>query len=670
MLNDQQQELFARAGLRLKFLDAAKIEALCQRRLDESTLSDDELLEFLELANALYRAGQPIISDGEYDFTFIAELRRRHPAHPFLLTVEPESIFLGKTVELPEAMLSTEKAYSVEQIERWLERIRKAAGEINLDADRLTFRATPKLDGFAAYDDGIHLYTRGDGKRGTDISRVLERGLTIAGNGQRGLGAGEIVVSKSYFRDYLADLFENARNFQASVVKEKELEPHVAQAILEQAAVFYPFSLLPAWQGQSAELQQQLEEIVARLLTAVDYDVDGVIFEVCHDELKNYMGATRHHHRWQIALKQNVETAAVRVVRVHPQTSRSGRVNPVAELEPTRLSGAMIQRATAHHYGMVKANGIGPGAVIELTRSGEVIPKIVRVIHGADPQIPEHCPSCGAELIWDGDYLLCPNSSLCPAQIAHSIEHFFRTLGNVDGFGPAAMDKLFAYGVRSVAELYHYRSADFERAGFGPKQAENLCAQLIRSRSEQIEDWRFLAAFGVFRMAGGNCERLLRHYQLEQIFTLSVEQLVAIEGFAEKTAAIVVDGFKKIQPIFSQLFALGFNLERTALLSEQQLAGELSPIAGKLLVFTGTMRHGSRQQMQAHAKKCGAKVGSSVSAKTDYLVTGEQVGASKIAAATAKGVAVITEQDYLTLINQEMDSTVDQAREQEMQDDH
>lgn len=650
MLSEKQKQILVLAGTQLSTLNEQKIVEICQQTCTASSLSYEELVEFLTVANVLYRSGDRLISDSDYDFFFLAELERRAPQHPFLTTVEPESAFAGKTVELPVRMLSTDKAYTTEEMLRWLERIKKAAADLNKPFSDVIFKATPKLDGFAAYDDGQHLYTRGDGKRGTDITRVMQRGLAVANNGQRGLGAGEIVVSTRYFNQHLSDNFENSRNFQASVVKEKELDPLVAQTIKEKAAVFYPFQLLPNWQGSALELEQKLESIFKEQLNAVDYDVDGVIFEIIDDELKNYMGATRHHHRWQIALKENLETAEVNVVAVHPQTSRSGRVNPVVEIEPTRLSGAMIQRATAHHYGMVKQNGIGPDARIELTRSGEVIPKIIRVIKATTAQLPDSCPSCGSELIWDNDYLFCTNNSQCPAQISHTIEHFFRTLGNIDGFGPATIEKLYASNIRTLPQIYQQRAIDFEGIGFGPKQSDNLVAQLQRSRSEAIEDWRFLAALGIFRMGGGNCERLLTHHKLKDIFTLTSEQIIAIEGFAERTAEIVVRELRRVAPLFDQLFQLNFTLNETPLITELQDSGDLSPIAGKLLVFTGTMTQGSRSEMQATAKKMGAKVGSSVSGKTDYLITGEKVGASKLKSAQAKEVEILSEQQYLDLI--------------------
>ncbi len=652
MLSDNQLEILSKSKLAKLSANTGRIEKIASDAIADD-LSDEELLEFLQICNALYRSGEPLISDKAYDSIFLAELEKRHPGHPYLQAIEPEKAFAGKTVALPQRMLSTEKAYTKDAIEKWLANVEKAANELGIEPGTLIFRATPKLDGFAAYDDGKILYTRGDGRKGTDISRVFERGLIVGGSGKRGLGAGEIVVNQSYFSQHLADTFENARNFQASVIKEKELEPHALEAIKNHAAVFYPFCELPDWQGSASDLIAGFEDIVAKVHTLVDYDVDGVIFEITDDRIKQHLGATRHHHRWQIAYKSNAETAQVKVVEVKPHTSRTGRVNPVAELEPTRLSGATISRATAHHYGMVKEQGIGVGTVIELARSGMVIPKIERVITPKTPQIPENCPSCGSTLVWDSDYLYCLNTTKCPAQIENTIEHFFRTLANNDGFGAKTIEKLHASGVNSVYEIYQLSLEQFIEMGFRSQDGKNLLAknlleQLERSRIEAIEDWRFLGAFGIYRMGLGNCERLLQHHRLLEIFDLTEDDIILIEGFAEKTASAVVKCLVLIKDEFLKIHQLGFNLIQTPLLSEQ--AGKTSPIAGKTLVFTGTMVHGKRDDMIKEAKRLGAKVASSVTGKTDYLVTGADVGVTKINAAKENNIPVISEEEYLALI--------------------
>jgi DNA ligase (NAD+) len=625
------------------------LSEFAELKIDLVNVSDSKLLEFLQLANILYRAGERLVSDDQYDFTFLEELRKRDPGHPYLHTVEPEPLVGAKTVELPVRMLSTEKAYEIKVIERWAKRIEKAAGECGLEFEKLLFRATPKLDGFAAFDDGKVLYTRGDGRRGTDITRVFERGLQVVGDGERGLGAGEVVVSRSYFQKHLSTLFDNSRNFQASLIKEKELEAPAAEAIRLKKAAFYPFSLLPGWEGPWAKLLADFESIIDDLWQKLDYDIDGIVIEVSDDTIKEFMGATRHHHRWQIAFKRNTETAEVEVLRVVAQTSRSGRVNPVAEVEPTRLSGALIKRASAHHYNMVRQRGVGPGAIIRLSRSGEVIPKIEEVLVPVSPQIPETCPSCGSTLIWENDYLLCIKNMSCPAQITHAIEHFFKVLGNNDGFGPSSIRKIYEGNIRTIPGIYGLGEEDFVALGFGPKQAENMVAQLQRSLAEPIEDWRFLAAFGIYRMGTGNCEKLLSVFPLEKVFGLSKEEIVSIKGFSEKIAEAMLSGLEASADLFAVMSRMGFNLIVTPV-TEGAEESKDGPLAGKLIVFTGAMRQGSREEMKKLAKELGARVGNSITGKTDMLVCGERVGAAKLNKAQALGVQILSEEEYLVLV--------------------
>ena len=647
-LSPAQLAILAEAQFNLTTLTEEEVTAIAAGDMTLDRVDNDQLVEFLSIANLLYRGGEQLISDELYDFTFLNELKRRLPEHPFLTTIEPEPFLEAKTVELPVRMLSTEKAYDFAAVKRWAGRIEKAAGDCGVDFKTLVFRATPKLDGYAAYDDGQILYTRGDGRRGTDISRVFQRGLAVANGGVRGLGPGEVVVSRSYFREHLAPFFDNSRNFQASLIKEKELQAPAAEAIRSGQAVFFPFGLLPDWQGMWSELAENFDAVVDNLWRTLDYDIDGIVIEICDESIRQYMGATRHHHRWQIAYKKNTEVAEVKVLRVVANTSRSGRVNPVAEVEPTRLSGALIQRATAHHYKMVREKGIGPGAVIRLSRSGEVIPKIEEVLVPVTPEFPSACPSCGSPLIWENDYLLCINTMQCPAQITNGIEHFFKVLGNVDGFGQASIKKIFAGGIRSLPEIYALTEERLVALTFGPKQAQNMVAQLQRSRLSPIEDWRFLAAFGIYRMGMGNCEKLLSVHPLDRVFTLTREEIIAIRGFSDKTADEMLAGLRTTADLFAAIHGLGFNLIVTPLESAEESSH--GPLAGKTIVFTGTMQQGSREDMKKQAKALGAKIGESITGKTDLLVCGEKVGATKLSKARALDVRIVSEEEYLAFL--------------------
>ncbi|EOR11262.1 BRCT domain-containing protein [Acinetobacter tandoii] len=638
--NDNQIAIIEKLGLNSDLDDVEKLFSSNEHSLEE-------LETLLKVANALYRSGYPIIEDEKYD-EYLSYLKIYDPENPFLLNIEPEVFIDSKTVPLPKKMLSTDKAYSFEEIKKWTERITKAASEIGFDQNLIEIKVTPKLDGYAAYDDGRILYTRGDGIRGQDITRAFERGLKVAENAERGLGPGEIVIKKSYFNEVLSEKFENSRNIQAAIIAEKKVDEDVQKAINEGACVFYPFSQLDKWTGSIEELLSKFDSILESMWNSVDFDIDGLVLESTNESIKEHMGSTRKFHRWQIAFKVNEESAEVEVLKVVHQTSRTGRVSPVAELVPTKLSGATLSRATVHHYNMVKTNGVGPGAIIKLVRSGLVIPKIEEVIKRAEPELPENCPSCGAHLIWEGDHLICPNKSDCPAQTENTLIHFFKTLGNVDGFGPKVIEKITNQGIKHIHEIYQIPMHQFVEFGFGDKTSQNLVDQLLASRQIEIEDWRFLAAFGVTRLAGGNCEKLLQHHALVQVFEISVEDMVKIDGFAQLSAEAIVEGLANVREEFFKVYSLGFNLSVTPKESDRESSD--SPIAGAVVVFTGSMQQGSRDDMEKNAKALGAKVAKSVTGKTTYLVTGDKVGETKINAARDKGVKVLTEQEYLNLI--------------------
>jgi len=428
------------------------------------------------------------------------------------------------------------------------------------------------------------------------------------------------------------------------------LDANAKKAIKNDGAFFVPFKQLPNWKGSLESLKIEFEEIVRESLKSVDFDVDGVVFEITNEEIKAHMGSNRKFHRWQIAFKENKDKAHVRVLSITPQVGRTGKITPVAELEPTQLSGATIVRATGHHYGFVRDQKLGKGSVIELTRSGLVIPKIIKVLKPAEEVIiPNHCPSCDSNLVWDSDFLICQNHQLCRSQNIGRIEHFFKVLANNDGFGIATIEKLFDQGVNQISKIYQLTFEALTSFGFGEKTSENLLTQLERSKTEEVEDWRFLAAFGVNRLGQGNCENLLRSYPLDEVFNLDEESIIAIDGFAEQTAGDIVQGFASIKEEFNYLYSLGFNLEKTKLKSELNNSNSL--LVDKKIVFTGKMSS-SRDEMKKHAKSIGIKVLSSVNQSTDYLVIGENVGPKKLQFAIDNNIAILKEDEYLKLIDE------------------
>jgi len=266
----------------------------------------------------------------------------------------------------------------------------------------------------------------------------------------------------------------------------------------------------------------------------------------------------------------------------------------------------------------------------------------------AEVDIPTNCPSCGHQLSWDSDFLMCFNHDECPEQIMGKIIYFFRILANNDGFGQATIQKLYAAGIHQVSDIYLLSKEKLISMGFGEKTSQNLIDQLTRSRQESIEDWRFLAAFGVQRLGMGNCENLLKSYSIKYIFKLSVEDISNIDGFAELTAELIFDGLLSIKDQYETLVSGGFQLEQTLISSKDNVGNNF--FNNKKIVFTGAMSE-SRMELEKQAKALGVLVGKSVSSKTDFLIIGENVGQSKIQAAKSHEVKILSEAEYLKKLN-------------------
>ncbi|MGD8833516.1 MAG: helix-hairpin-helix domain-containing protein [Desulfobacteraceae bacterium] len=606
----------------------------------------EALVARLNHYNQAYRSGNPLISDNEYD-RLVEQLREVDPKHPYLSRVEPEAFSERIEVRHPAPMLSTEKAYTNEQLQRFVTRVQKAVAL--LEVDDLQFKVTPKLDGLAGRDDGVQFASRGNGIVGYEISSAFDKGVIPIGG--RGQGLGEIVAVHSYFEAQLKDKFEHPRNMVVGIVSSDTLNQDAQKALIDGKVHFVPYSQLPTWQGGGDELLRSIQEIGDRLTADIDYPMDGVVVEVVNEQIKRHMGATSHHYRWQIAVKRKGETAESVVEEIQWQVGRTGNVTPVMTVRPINLSGATIRRVTAHHAGMVSKLGIGPGARIEVIRSGEVIPKLERVLEVSQTvTLPEHCPSCGHELSWKGDFLRCTLPT-CPAQIEQRICHWFRILGSADWFGIKTVQKLVAHGYDSLEKVYALEEKDFVRMGFGPVQSKNLAQALATSRTKSVEDWRFLAALGIPDLGVGDSRRLLQHAGLETLTQITSRQIAQINGFGDITSRSIAQGISDQKETLGHLLDMGFNLDSTPLVSEA--ASIDTPIAGKKVVFTGKMQRGSRQQMQSQARRLGAVVQAAVSGSTDFLVCGEKVGASKLTKASNLGVEIMSEADYYRFIDRE-----------------
>jgi len=608
-----------------------------------------KLVTFLEKAALAYRQGSPLIDDDTYDHIYLAELQRREPDHPFLNKVDAEPDFGSGRLKHPESMLSMEKSYSVNETKKWVTRILKEANKQNIDEINIRVMVTAKLDGLAAmFREDKLLVTRGDGIHGNDITSSFTKGVVNTGNGISGVG--ELVMTTDYFEGHLKKLgYAHPRNICVGVVNSDEVNEDFVKALKDCAVRFVPYSTLNRWEGNFTELIDNHDTIQKQIIESCEYPTDGVVAEITHTELKSILGSTSHHNRWQIAIKQRSETKQATVKSITWQTKRTGRVTPVLEVTPIELSGATVRRVTAHHAGNVKTLKLGKGAVISVERSGEVIPKIVAVVETASrTQIAKNCVSCDSTLTWQRDFLICTNHSNCPAQVENTLEHFFKTHGQVDGFGSKSIEKLVAAGIDTLEKIYDSSEENFQDAGFGPGQSKNLRTELDRSLLVETEDWRFLGAFGIPQLGQGDSRHLLQHMRLNDLTKVTQEEIMAIEGFAEISSTDIVGGLTKKWPTIKHMLNLGFNLSETPLLEESESIE--SPITGMKIVFTGKMIQGSRNQMKKDALELGAKVQSIVSAKTDILICGEKVGPSKLSKAKKLGIQIMNEKEYAVLL--------------------
>jgi len=607
-------------------------------------LSTDQLVEWLIFANDAYRKGEPVIDDDTYDQVYYAELVKREPEHPFLKAIEPESDLGSAKIRHKTPMLSTDKAYSQEEIVTFVERMIRHADAVDIEAKDLRFRLTPKLDGMAArYEDDI-LATRGNGLLGNDISRNLKRGLvTVDGENT---GNGEIVIEARYFADNLSDQFSHPRNFVTGLIGADTLSEQAKEALQDGAIRFVPYQTLNAKECNHEQLSTEVEALCEQVESECAYPVDGSVIDLLNQAVCEELGSTNHHHNWQIAKKTKGETAVTTVNNITWQTGRTGRITPVLNVETINLSGADISNVTAHNAGNLKNLNVGQGAEIEIVRSGEVIPKLLAVVKtGEDAVIPKQCPACDAEAKMERDFLVCQGDE-CMAQTEARLQHFFRVLGNIDLFGPKTVEVLVSKKITQLPAIYALKADELEAMGFGPKQATNLVAQLRRSRTEEVEDWRFLAAFGIQHLGRGDSRKLLKQHPLEKIIELTPDDIEKINGFGPITANAIPASLKTKWNSIQALLKLNFNL----MLTEQNAQiVEDSPISGKSLVFTGAMNQ-PRNAMKERALTLGAKVQASVNKKTDILIIGAKVGAKKIEKAEALGTKVMTEQTYLDFI--------------------
>ena len=608
------------------------------RAVLETEVVTSDLLLLIKTLNKSYRAGRRIVSDADYDNIFIAELRYRDPTNPWLTTVEPEPP-LGKTATLPILMLTTKKLYTRGEVEVWLDRIIKAGKAVGADIASIQIKITPKLDGYSSWSNKVQLITRGEDGIGTDLSHVLRRGLSIVAKDEFTSGPGEIVVDLAYFNNVLAPYYDNPRNFIASVIKQGELSDLVKTAIVNKAIVFVPFNALDFWIGTPYDLSLGFDDIINKIWHISPYEVDGVVLEAVDPAIKDRMGHNKAYHRWQAAFKKISNVSVVKVKDVIGQLGMTGRITPVILIEPTIISKVLVSRATAHNYGTIRKLSIGKDAIISVTRAGEVIPKLLDVVEATTAFIPTVCPSCKTELIWDNDFLICPNRMNCKGQKVAALYHFFNRIGNNEGFGKTTLSTLYDNEITTLPAIYHMTKDQLATMGYKAKTINNYLRELNRSRTTLVADYKFLSAFGIPGLGRTNSETLLKVFTIDQIFNLSIKDLEGLSKISPTTASNIIRGLYGKELLIKEMLALGFNL-----INSNDIPTTSATIA---VCFTGIMLE-TRDMMTAQAKLKNIAVTDSLTTKSNYLVIGLKPSQKKIDLANKFGIPILTEREFLT----------------------
>lgn len=599
-----------------------------------------DIVAKLTAANEKYRNTDTLdMSDAEYDL-LVEQLRSIDPGHPYLSAVEPEADFGAGKVRHSRPMLSTEKSYDDKTLGRWCKRVEAAAAKLGLETP-VTVSITAKLDGMAGRFEKDVLASRGDGLTGNDLTHMIAKGVQMSGTGD-----GELVISLDYFEKELSDAFKHPRNVVSGIMTSDTVSERSDKTLKDGELRFVTYDTLPFTVTNTERLVDELDALRKALLDKCIYPVDGIVIKVNSPLIQKEMGATGHHHNWMIAAKQVHDTAVARVLDIAWQVGRTGKVTPVVQITPAALSGAVITNVTGHHAANIVANKIGVGGDLTITRAGLVIPYILNVVTPAAVSLPTECPCCMTTLMMQGPFLYCP-SNTCEDVLAAKMLHFFSTLGTVDQLGPAACKLLVKAGHEDPVKLFGLSNEDFIGAGFGKGQATNITRNLEAAKGLAVDDFRVLAAFGIEHLGKGDSKKILKKYPLSDVCNLSYADLMGISGFGEITSRSVSTALPSIKDRLKTL--TGSYLNNVAVTTRAGMSSD-SPVSGKHVVFTGSMTQGTRPDMIKRLETLGGISQSGVNKKTDYLVIGEKVGKSKTDKAEALGTTVLTEAQYLKLI--------------------
>jgi DNA ligase (NAD+) len=654
-----------------------------------------------------YVLAEPTLSDRDFDF-MLKELEALEDQYPEFVKSDSPSKKVGGAItknfitenhSVP--MLSLSNTYNWEELQDFDKRIKK------LTDQEYEFTCELKFDGLAIalrYERGIltKAITRGDGVQGDDVTTNVK---TIRSIPHELLGdypehfeiRGEIFMHKKAFqklnetRIYDGDKpFANARNSASGTLKMQEqdevakrpLDCFVYHLISEEgrfAEHYQSLKLCEPWGlpvSNEMRICKDIEDVWKFIehwdsqRSKLGYEIDGVVIKVNSFDMQDELGFTSKYPRWAIAYKFETERALTVLNEVSYQVGRTGAITPVANLEAVQLSGTTVRRASLHNQDFIKEMDIREGDSVYVEKGGEIIPKIVGVELSQRPEntselnFPHTCPDCSTVLVRkEGEAAhYCPNAETCPPQLKGRIEHFIsRKAMNIDSLGEGKVDMLVEAGlVRTPADLYNLNFEDLfgltkiveqngeeRKVSFKEKTAENILAGLNSSISQPFE--KVLYGLGIRYVGETVAKKLAKALKnIESIQTASLEELVAIDEIGMVIAQSVKQHFDDAAncDIVASLRSSGLNFEIEE--KEDEFASE--KLLGKRIVVSGVFTHYSRAELKGLIEQHGGKNVSSISAKTDFVLVGENMGPSKLEKANGLGVAIITEAEFTELI--------------------
>lgn len=636
-----------------------------------------------------YVLDQPEISDAEYD-SLMARLRDLESQHPELVTPDSPTRRVGGKprdgfvkVDHSAPMLSLDNALNQGELRAFDNRVRELLGD-----EPFRYVAELKLDGLsmaAHYRDGrlAQAVTRGDGRVGEDVTEnartIRSLPLHAAGSLDHFEVRGETVMVRRAFERLNADRdeqglsrFANPRNAAAGSLR--VLDPAITAS---RKLEFYAYFLLvdgrqhyPShWESLNAlvkmgfkvnanrKLCKNIEELLAFCADweakrdDLPYEIDGVVVKVDAIQQQQRLGFTAKAPRWAIAYKYAARQAVTTVENIDVQVGRTGALTPVAHLSPVEVGGVTVSRATLHNEDEIARLGVQIGDAVVIERSGDVIPKVVRVhtqgSYRRRFQIPRHCPVCGGKVVREEGEAAsrCINTN-CPARLKESILHFAsRGVMNIDGLGDALVDQLVDRGlVSSVPDIYDLtveKLTELER--MGKKSASNLIRNIDKSRQNSLP--RVISALGIRFVGERTAVFLAEEFgELDKIAAAKVDELQKAEEVGPKVAESIYQFFRepRNQDLVERLRAAGLPFEYKG---KRRYGG---PLAGLTFVLTGALSI-PREEARIRIEAAGGKVAATVSRKTSYLVAGDDPG-TKLDKAREFDVKIIDEKTLLDLL--------------------